>query len=103
MKDVAKHYKADESIQIVNDDFYPWCTENLQNDSVDLILTDPPYPKEYLHVWGQLGEVAARILKTTGYLVAYSGQLYFNQAMRALDEHLHRGNKAVWPHPGTGT
>jgi len=88
IKDAAKHYKADKSIRIVNDDFYPWCTENLKNNSVDLILTDPPYSKEYLHVWGQLGEVAARVLKPGGYLAAYSGQLYFNHVMRALDKHL---------------
>ena len=62
--------------------------ENLEDDSVDFILTDPPYPKEFLHVWGQLGEVASRVLKPGGYLATYSGQLYFNQVIRMLDEHL---------------
>ena len=88
MKEAADKYQEDESLRIVCADFYPWCLENLEDDSVDLILTDPPYPKEFLHVWGQLGEVAARVLKPGGYLATYSGQLYLTHVMRALEEHL---------------
>jgi hypothetical protein len=88
MKEAASRYEEDASIRIVCADFFPWCLENLEENSVDLILTDPPYPKEFLHVWGQLGEVASRVLKPGGYLSTYSGQLYLNHVMRMLDEHL---------------
>jgi hypothetical protein len=88
MKEAADKYQEEESLRIVCSDFYPWCAQNLKDDSVDLILTDPPYPKEFLHVWGQLGEVAARKLKPGGYLATYSGQLYLTHVMRALEEHL---------------
>lgn len=84
----AQHYKPEKSLQIVNADFYTWCNDNLEDHSVDLILTDPPYPKEYLHVWDQLGEVAARVLKPGGYLATYSGQLYLDHVMKVLGTHL---------------
>ena len=31
---------------------------------VDLIFTDPPYAREYLPLWGELAEFAARVLKS---------------------------------------
>jgi len=88
MKEAAKYYKSIDNIEIINADFYTWCNENLEDESVDLILTDPPYPKEFLHVWSQLGEVAARVLKPNGYLATYSGQLYLDYVMHELGQHL---------------
>ena len=88
IREAASRYEEGASIRIVCADFYPWCLENLEDDSVHLILTDPPYPREFLHVWSQLAEVAARKLKPGGYLATYSGQLYLNHVMRMLDEHL---------------
>lgn len=96
----AKLYKEDESLQVVNADFYPWCNENLENDSVDLILTDPPYPKEFLYLWAQLGEVAARVLKPDAYLVTYTGQLYLPEVINALQQHLSYCWMVVLHHTG---
>jgi DNA (cytosine-5)-methyltransferase 1 len=84
----AKLYKEDDSLRIVNADFYPWCNENLDPGSVDVIITDPPYSKEYLHVWEQLSEVAKRVLKPGGYLIAYSGQLYLDRVKESLGKHM---------------
>ena len=47
--------------------------ERLPSESVDLIFTDPPYPREYLPLYGWLAETAARVLKPGGYLFAYCG------------------------------
>ena len=52
---------------------------------LDAIVTDPPYPKEYLDTWWHLGEFAARHLKPGGSLVAMSGQSYLPEIYRALD------------------
>lgn len=46
---------------------------DLPDSSVDLILTDPPYALEYLELWNKLGEVAFRLLKDGGLLLAYAG------------------------------
>jgi 16S rRNA G966 N2-methylase RsmD len=60
----------------------------LEKDSVDVIITDPPYPEEYIHVWEQLSEIGSLVLKEGGYLVAYSGQLYLDRVMTSLSRYL---------------
>jgi len=63
----------------------------LPDESVDLIVTDPPYPKENLLLWLDLAEVAARILGPRGILFAWSGQIDLPTVMAYLDEHLNYG------------
>ena len=74
-------------VKIFHGDFYKIC-KDIPDNSIDLIVTDPPYPKEFLHLWGQLGETAARILKQGSYLATYSGQLYLDFVMAELSKHL---------------
>jgi 16S rRNA G966 N2-methylase RsmD len=61
---------------------------DLPDRSVDIILTDPPYTQEYLPLWNDLGAFAARVLKPTGVLLAYSGQLHLPQVIAMLTQHL---------------
>jgi len=72
-------------IKLYNDDFR---NVKIERESIDLILTDPPYPKEYLPLWIGLGEFARKHLKENGYLIVYSGQLYINWIMSRLSEKL---------------
>ena len=60
----------------------------IPDNSVDLIFTDPPYHKEYLPLWGQLGTLANRVLKPGGLLVSYTGSLYLPKIHDMLGEHL---------------
>jgi 16S rRNA G966 N2-methylase RsmD len=60
----------------------------LEPGSVALVLTDPPYPVEYLPLWSDLGEHAARWLEPGGSLVAYCGQSILPDALQRLREHL---------------
>ena len=62
--------------------------EKLEGNSVSLILTDPPYSAEYLPLWRDIARIASRILKPSGFLVAYSGQLYLDKVMQSLGEYL---------------
>jgi len=62
--------------------------KDIPADSVKMILTDPPYGKESLPLWGELGKFAARVLRKDGLLVAYSGQLYLPEVIASLGEHL---------------
>lgn len=55
--------------------------------SVDLILTDPPYPREYLSTWSDLGAFAARALKPEGHLIAMSGHMFLPEVIARLGEH----------------
>lgn len=60
--------------------------EYVERGSVDAIITDPPYPKEYLPVWSELGEFAAYALRPGGSLIAMSGQLYLPEVINRLLE-----------------
>lgn len=47
--------------------------KEIPDASVDLIVTDPPYAKEYLHLYGWLSKFAGRVLKPGRFLFAYGG------------------------------
>ncbi len=60
----------------------------LPDESVDVIITDPPYPREYLHLYGLLAEQGARLLKPGGSLLAVCGQSYLPHVLELLTPHL---------------
>jgi len=76
-----------EGLDIRRGDFREVLSD-IPDHSVDIILTDPPYPQEYLPLWDDLGAFAARVLKPTGVLLAYSGQLHLPQVLAMLTKHL---------------
>jgi hypothetical protein len=55
---------------------------------VDAIITDPPYPAEYVPLFGDLARIAAELLKPSGVLIAYSGQAHLIEGLTALASHL---------------
>lgn len=61
---------------------------DIPDGSVDLILTDPPYPAEFLPLWSDLGALAKRVLSPSGVLAAMSGQTHLPEVYRRLGEHL---------------
>jgi DNA modification methylase len=52
--------------------------------SIDVIITDPPYPKEYLEYWKKLSQIASELLKPSGFLISYAPQYYLDRVMRDL-------------------
>lgn len=60
----------------------------IPDESIDLIFTDPPYPKEFLPLYGWLAETAARILKPGGLCVAMAGQSYLPDIYAAMGNYL---------------
>ena len=58
------------------------------DERVDAIITDPPYPKEYLPLWNELGRFAAQNLKIGGVLLAMTPAPYLPQIIEALGAHL---------------
>ena len=56
----------------------------VEDESVDIIITDPPYPKEYLPLYEDLSRTAKRVLKPGGSLVVMVGQSYLPEVMRLL-------------------
>ncbi len=66
----------------------------------DFIITDPPYPREYLPLWEVLAIRAAEWLKPGGLLVAMSGQSYLPEIYEMLGKHLEYYWSAAYLTPG---
>ena len=75
-------------------------SKQLADNSIDAIVTDPPYPKEYLPLWDDLGRMAARVLKPGGFLATYSAEMFLPQIMAMMGEHLKWYWLATLTHPG---
>ena len=58
------------------------------DESVDFIITDPPYPKEYLPLYEDLSKAARRVLKPGGSLIVMAGQSYLPEVVRLLGSHM---------------
>lgn len=71
--------------------------------SIDLIVTDPPYPAESLPLWSVLAEHAARVLTPQGILVGLSGKIMLPDVIARLAEHLHYGWVYCEPLPGSSS
>jgi hypothetical protein len=84
---VIEYAKKGESVEIKNElvdlrygDFSK-VLDDIPDNSIDLILTDPPYPHQYIDEWTKLGEFAQKKLKDGGFLIAYSGHMYLPEVI----------------------
>lgn len=68
---VSKHDIS--QFKLILSDFREAC-KNIPNNSIDLLYTDPPYAKDKVYLYNDLGEVGFRLLKEGGSLVTYFGQ-----------------------------
>lgn len=58
------------------------------DEPLDAIITDPPYPKEYLPLWLDLAKFAKQNLKIGGVLLAMTPAPYLPQILGMLGMHL---------------
>lgn len=66
----------------------------------DFIVTDPPYPREFLPLWEVLAQRAKEWLKPGGLLIAMSGQSYLDEIYPMMSKHLNYWWTAVYLTPG---
>lgn len=90
---------ASEKWNIYHGDIRTWQA----NKQYDFIITDPPYPREYLPLWGILADRASEWLKDGGLLIAMSGQSYLNEIHKLLSEHLDYYWTSAYLTPGQPT
>ena len=69
----------------------------------DWIITDPPYPKEYLPLYSVLAERANEWLKPGGLLIAMAGQSYLDEIYEMMSKHLDYYWTAAYLTPGQPT
>lgn len=60
----------------------------IPDGSIDLIFTDPPYPKEFLPLYEWLAREANRVLKSDGFLLTYAPGYWKNVVIAYFDQHL---------------
>lgn len=60
----------------------------IDDDSVDLIFTDPPYDGDSVVLYEDAARIAARILKPGASMIAYSGQRYLPDVLAGMSKHL---------------
>ncbi len=89
--------------------------ENIADNSIDLIFTDPPYNEASLSLYGDLARLADRVLKPGGSLITYVGHyalFKINDLIQANSELVyhwqiivkHNGSKSriharhIWPY-----
>jgi hypothetical protein len=60
----------------------------LKEDSIDLVMTEPHCIDADIFFWERLAEVSERILKPSGFLVAYCGQKLFDRVVGVLSKYL---------------
>jgi DNA modification methylase len=58
----------------------------LPDDSIDMIFSDPPYVKDFIHTYAWLAAEAARVLKPGRFVAVMCGGNYLNQIMRWFDD-----------------
>lgn len=94
-------------IDIIQGDALELAPDRIAAGTVDLIFTDPPYPKEFHYCYEWLAKEAERVLKPDGFLIAYVGPYWKDVVMSYFNEHLqyfydfilaHKGNTSIlWP------
>lgn len=61
------------------------------------IITDPPYPHNFIDCWSELAKFAGRTLQKRGWLIAMSGQRYIPEVLeRLITEGKEAGLRYCW-------
>ena len=83
--------------QLINADILD---ADVADESIDCIITDPPYPREFIGEYEKLSEFAARALRPGGSCLAISGNSYLPDVMAALASHLNYHWMVAYLTPG---
>lgn len=73
---------------------------DIESNSIDCIITDPPYPREFLPLWSDLSLFASRVLKPSGFCICYSGQIHLPEVINRMTEHLDYYWQCILLHTG---
>ena len=87
---------------VAHADFREFCGD-IPAGSVDMVMTDPPYPTEHLHLFGDLAEHAARLLNPRGIAFVLTGKLHLPDVVAHLGRHLNYGWAFMLDLPGANS
>ena len=62
--------------------------KQLPDNSIDMILTDPPYDEKSIHLYIDTAKEARRVLKDGGVALYYGNDMFFDRILPKMCEHL---------------
>jgi len=71
--------------------------------SIDVIITDPPYPQEYIPLYEDLAKLAAHALKPGASMLAMVGQSYLPEILSLMTPHMRYHWAVAYLTPGAHT
>jgi DNA modification methylase len=89
-----KNNKDDKrsNYKLIYGDFIEQSQNEISDNSIDLIFTDPPYGEEYLQLYQELAKLAARVLKPGGSLVFFVGHIILDKVIGIFNNKLSLNN-----------
>jgi hypothetical protein len=103
-RETVRQKLAESVVEIPISDKFHIETGNIEtyetNKKFDFIITDPPYPKEYLSLYETLAIKSKEWLKPGGLLIAMCGQSYLNQIYEMMSKHIDYYWTAAYLTPG---
>lgn len=97
--EIAKDVKPSEDWHIYHADMREWKAPK----QYDFIITDPPYPKEFLSLYEVLAYRTKEWLKPGGLLIAMCGQSYLDEIYAMMSKHIDYYWTAAYLTPGQPT
>lgn len=91
------------SVKLLQSDFRLVDNNIIPSNSIDLIITDPPYTEESLPIYTDLYKFADRVLKEGGSLLCYAGQYALDTILSLNTTALQYWWLLVVQHSGFGT
>lgn len=85
---------AASTAPLSHDDYHLICgdfahvSSMIDPGTVDIIITDPPYPREFIPLYGMLAQEARRILPVGGSLVVMVGQSYLPEILAQMTPYM---------------
>ena len=80
-------YNVKDAVKLLHGDLLEKGQE-IPDNSIDYIITDPPYGKKYLRLYNKLAILAKRVLKDDGSLIVMVGQSYLPEIFDILRKQL---------------
>ena len=99
MAEAGKKIKPSDRYNVWKADINTWKAPR----QYDWIITDPPYPREFIPLYVKLAERASEWLKPGGLLIAMAGQSYLDQIYEIMSKHLQYYWTASYLTPGQPT
>lgn len=62
--------------------------KQLPDGCVDLVVTDPPYSKEFIFLYGELSRACSRLLRDGKFLITYAGHYHLPEILLELAKHM---------------